>query len=271
MKIRSGDVAAETLRRALMRALCSAGDVLRGFSRRPIAVTLKGPVNPVTAADRAAEKKIVKILRGRFPEHGFLTEESPPRRTASPYRWVVDPLDGTVNYAHGVPHACVSIAVEKNGRVLMGGILDPFRRELFFAARGRGSRLNGRPIRVSRKKRLIESLLVTGFPYDRYKKSRYYLRFYNEFMKRTQGLRRFGAAALDMAYVAAGRFDGYWEFNLKPWDSAAGWVLVEEAGGRVSDFRGTGYSLADTRQTLCSNGFLHDAMRKILRTGASGL
>ncbi len=255
------------LTRALVRALRLAGTVLqRHFGRAR--VSLKGPVNPVTTADHAADRLIQRTLKKYFPAHGFLTEESKPRRTSSPYRWIIDPLDGTVNYAHGVPHACVSIGLEKEGRVLVGGVFDPFKDELFLAVRGRGAALNGRPIRVSRKKRLIESLLVTGFPYDRQKRARFYLSFYERFMRRTQGLRRFGAAALDMAYVACGRFDGYWEFKINPWDAAAGWLLVEEAGGKVTDFRGRPYSLADTSQTLCSNGHLHRAMAAVLRSGA---
>jgi myo-inositol-1(or 4)-monophosphatase len=176
----------------------------------------------------------------------------------------VDPLDGTINYAHGVPHACVSIGLEENGRVIMGAVLDPFKRELFFAASGRGAFVNGRRIRVSSKNKLIDSLLVTGFPYDRHKRATFYLKFYDAFMRRTQGIRRMGAAALDMAYVACGRFEGYWEFKLKPWDAAAGWVLVREAGGRVTDFRGRPYSLEDTGQTLCTNGRVHDDMARIL-------
>jgi myo-inositol-1(or 4)-monophosphatase len=251
--------------RVLTSALREAGAIVRRASNRPIPVSYKGPVNIVTPTDKAAERAILRRLRRAFPDHGYLMEESGARPSPSPYRWVIDPVDGTVNFAHGVPHACVSIGLEKEGRMLVGGVYDPFKNELFLAVRGRGATLNNRSIRVSRTGRLINSLLVTGFPYDRYKRARFYLSFVQKFMERTQGLRRLGAAALDMAYVACGRFDGYWEFNLQPWDAAAGWLLVEEAGGRVSNFRGKPYSLADTRQTLCSNGPLHGKMLRILK------
>lgn len=254
---------------ALRRALAAAGAVIRrGFGRRFV-VSHKGVVDIVTSVDRAAERAIVRVLRGAFPDHGFLMEESGERVAPSRYRWVVDPLDGTVNFAHGLPLSCVSIGLEKDGRPVLGGVLDPYRRELFTAGRGRGAHLNGRRIRVSSTPRLLDALLVTGFPYDRYKKARFYLSFVEKFMKRTQGLRRLGAAALDMAQVACGRFDGYWEFNLKPWDAAAGLLLVEEAGGRVTDFRGRPYRLTDTRQTLASNGRLHGAMLRLLKTSKS--
>lgn len=260
---------AARLETALRRALAAAGSVIRrGFGRR-FTVSHKGLVDIVTSGDGAAERAILRVLRGAFPDHGFLMEESGERIAASRYRWVIDPLDGTVNFAHGLPLSCVSIGLEKDGRVVLGGVLDPYRRELFTAARGRGAHLNGRRLRVSTTGRLLDALLVTGFPYDRYKKARFYLSFVEKFMKRTQGLRRLGAAALDMAQVACGRFDGYWEFNLKPWDAAAGLLLVEEAGGRVTDFRGRPYRLSDTRQTLASNGHLHPAMLRLLRTSKS--
>lgn len=255
----------EVFRRTMLQAARGAGRVLKRYFGRPMKIAMKGPVDPVTEADKASERYIVRLLRRRFPDHSIVTEESPPRDGASPYRWVIDPLDGTINFSHGLPHACVSIALVKDGRPVMGAVMDPFRNELFWAARGRGAWLNGRRIRVTRERRMMKSLLVTGFPYDRYKRWRYYMRFYGEVLRRCQGLRRMGAAALDMAYVACGRFGAYWEFNLKPWDSAAGWVLVEEAGGRVSDFRGRRYRLDDTRQTLCSNGRLHQALVGILR------
>jgi myo-inositol-1(or 4)-monophosphatase len=239
--------------------------LIRRFARRPGRISYKGPVDLVTAADKAADRTIVRLLKSRFPDHGFLTEESQPRVSRSRYRWIVDPLDGTTNFAHGLPHACVSIGLEKDGRMLAGGVLDPFRRELFLAVRGRGAHLNGRRIRVSGTARLIDSLLVTGFPYDRQKRARFYLSSYERFMTKTQGIRRMGAAALDLAYVACGRFDGYWEYKLHPWDVAAGWLLVEEAGGRVTNYQGRRYRLGETGQTLASNGRIHRAMVDTLR------
>ncbi|MBK8871987.1 MAG: inositol monophosphatase [Elusimicrobia bacterium] len=252
------------LLRALRRALAEAGAIHRRGARRTLNIDHKGLVDIVTDVDRAAEKKILGVLRGSFPDHGFLMEESGLHLSSSRYRWVVDPLDGTVNFAHRMPISCVSIGLEKDGRVLMGGVYDPFRNEEFLAVRGKGAALNGKKIRVSKTNTLINALLVTGFPYDRTEKAAFYLSFVEKFMKQTQGLRRLGAAALDMAYVAAGRFDGYWEFNLKPWDAAAGRLLVEEAGGRVTNFLGRPYSLADTSQTLASNGQVHGAMLRLL-------
>lgn len=258
------DPTSASLLRALRRALAEAGAIHRRGAHRAISISHKGVVDIVTTVDHAAEKKILRILRGAFPDHGFLMEESGLHAAPSRYRWVVDPLDGTVNFAHRVPISCVSIGLEKDGRVMMGGVFDPFRDDLFIAVRGEGATLNGKKIVVSKTTKLINALLVTGFPYDRTKKAAFYLSFVEKFMKKTQGLRRLGAAALDLAYVAAGRFEGYWEFNLKPWDCAAGKLLVEEAGGRVTDFRGRPYSLTDTSQTLASNGHVHSAMIRLL-------
>lgn len=250
--------------RALTQALRAAGRIMLHYHRRPVAVSYKGPINLVTAADKAADRATVKILRRMFPDHGFLTEESRPTLTGSPYRWIIDPLDGTTNFAHGLPHACVSIGLEKNGRILAGGVLDPFRDELFLSIRGRGAHMNGRRLRVSRAPKLIQSLLVTGFPYDRTKRAHYYLMSYEAFMRVTQGIRRMGAAALDLAYVAAGRFDGYWEFKLNPWDVAAGWLLVEEAGGRLTDYQGRPFRIDGPGQVLASNGRIHTSMVRTL-------
>lgn len=258
-------ISLEKLDRVLRRALAAGGRVIRRGAGRRFTVAHKGVVNIVTSVDKAAERAIRAAIVASFPDHGFLMEESGARPSPSPYRWVVDPLDGTVNFAHGMPLSCVSVGLERHGRVILGGVLDPYRNELFTAARGRGAHLNGRRIRVSTTDRLIDALLVTGFPYDRVQRASFYLSFVEKFMKRTQGLRRLGAAALDLAYVAAGRFDGYWEFNLQPWDAAAGHLLVQEAGGRVTNFRGAPYALTDTSQTLASNGRLHDAMRRLLK------
>lgn len=256
--------AREKLVGALRRALREAGAVHRRFARRGFTVSHKGRVDIVTPADHAAERRILKVLGGAFPDHGFLTEESGARTSRSPYRWIVDPLDGTVNFAHGMPISCVSIGLEKDGRMLLGGVYDPFREETFLAVRGRGAFLNGRRVRVSRARKLIDALVVTGFPYKRFRRAGFYLRFVERLMRRTQGLRRLGAAALDLAYVACGRFDAYWEFHIKPWDASAGWLLIEEAGGRVTDFRGRPYGLSDTSETLASNGLLHGRMLSAL-------
>ncbi len=251
--------------KTLENALRAAGKIIMHFHVRSPKVTLKGPVDLVTEADKAADKKIVQIIRRQFPGHGFLTEESKPELSRSRFRWIIDPVDGTTNFAHKLPHACVSIGLEEDGRMRAGGVFDPFRKELFLAVRGKGARLNGRPIRVSRTKRLIDGLLATGFPYDRYKLAKFYLESNVRFMKKTQGIRRQGSAALDLAYVACGRYDGYWEFRLNPWDVSAGWLLVEEAGGRVTDYRGRPLVLNGVVQAVASNGLIHRAMTDTLK------
>jgi myo-inositol-1(or 4)-monophosphatase len=178
----------------------------------------------------------------------------------------VDPLDGTVNYAHRVPICSVSIAVERGGRVLVGGVFDAFRDEMFLAAHGRGATLNGRKIRVSKTVELHKALLATGFPYDRQKRAALYAERVRRALTKGRDVRRLGSAALDLSYVACGRFDAYWEFNLRPWDVAAGWLLVEEAGGRVTRLDGSPYAINDTSQTLASNGLLHRSASRLLGT-----
>ncbi|TPW20464.1 MAG: myo-inositol-1(or 4)-monophosphatase, partial [Elusimicrobia bacterium] len=255
------------LRDVLVRALKAAGrEMRRGFLTAK--VSFKSRANPVTEADLAAEQAILDVVLRRFPGHDFLTEERAPRASGSDYVWVVDPIDGTVNYAHGFPHSCASVAVVRRGVTLAGGIYDPFRDELFLAERGRGATLNGRPLKVGEAARLGDALLLTGFAYDRHLKAAKYAGYVRKFLERAQDLRRSGSAALDLAWVAAGRVDGYWEFTLNPWDVAAGKLLVEEAGGRVTDFSGRPWS-QDPRtwgaQTLASNGKIHRGMLSVLR------
>jgi len=254
------------LRKTLKRALREAGDIVRRRFRK-VRIEYKGKANLITAADRAAEKRILALVLGRFPDHGFLAEESAPERGRSEYTWVIDPIDGTTNYAHGFPVCCVSIGLLHRNAPLMGGVYDPFRDELFFAERGRGTTLNGKRIRVSKARKLSEALLITGFAYDRHKLARYYLGFYRLFMERSHDVRRSGSAALDMAWLAAGRVDGYWEFHLSPWDVAAGCLLVEEAGGTVSDFSGRPWNRPEEygHETLATNGKLHASMLRIIR------
>jgi myo-inositol-1(or 4)-monophosphatase len=257
-------VSHDQLLRTLKRALAGAGGIAKRCIRRAT-VSKKGPIDLVTDADKAADKRIRSIISKAFPDHGLLTEESTPKNIRSPYKWIVDPIDGTTNFAHGIPHASVSIGLEHNGKLLMGGVLDPFRPELYLAVKGKGATLNGQKIRVSKTKDLINSLLVTGFPYIRSKGAMFYLRYYEKFMVRSRGVRRFGSAALDLAYVAAGRFDGYWEFHLHPWDVSAGILLVLEAGGQVTDFRGGIYKMESNAQTLATNGALHPLMLRLLK------
>ncbi len=252
-------------RRTLEQALDGAGRVLgRDFGH--VKKRYKGPSDIVTRADLESQRLILSLLRRRFPDHDFLAEEKASRQTGAEFCWVVDPLDGTTNYAHGYPVACVSIGLVRRGRPVLAGIEDPFRKERFLAQEGRGATMNGRPLRVSRSRRLSESLLVTGFPYDRARRAAYYVEFYRSFIERCHDVRRSGSAALDLAWVAAGRVDGFWELSLKPWDVAAGSLLVREAGGVVSDFSGRPWNglLDFGRQTLATNGRIHRQMRGVL-------
>jgi myo-inositol-1(or 4)-monophosphatase len=237
------------------------GKLLREFLARGVETEYKGDVDLVTIADRTVEKLIRTRLGEVFPDHGIYGEEGTRERLEGEFRWYVDPLDGTTNFAHGFPQFCVSMGLEQrpahlktdeDGALVAAIIYDPTRDELFTAERGKGSRLNGRRIHVSAVPDLAESLIATGFP-SRKRHDSPNVHFYQEFTLRSHGVRRAGSAALDMAYVAAGRLDAFWEFNLNPWDTAAGILLVEEAGGSVTDFSGNPYRL-DSREILASNG-----------------
>src|SRR5207342_3147523 len=236
-----------------------AGSLLMSYFGK-VAVEYKGDADLVTQADRASEKLIVERIRKQWPEHDLIGEEGSRRETGSDYRWYVDPLDGTTNFAHGYPVFCVSLAVEYKGERVAGVLYDPTRDELFAAEKGSGARLNALPIAVSKTDRLAESLVATGFPsHKRHKNPNIY--FYHQITLRTHGVRRAGSAALDLCCVASGRFDGFWEFNLNPWDTAAGVLIVEEAGGKVTDFSGGPFQL-NSRETVASNGLLHPALLK---------
>jgi len=244
-----------------------AGAELRRFLAEGVATEYKGDVDLVTVADRTAEKLIRGRLAEAFPEHGIYGEEGTRERLEGEFRWYVDPLDGTTNFAHGIPHFCVSLGLEQrptgmtageDGTLVAAVIYNPMLDELFEAERGRGARLNGRPIHVSPVPDLAEALVATGFP-SRKRHESPNVHFYQEFTLRSHGVRRAGSAALDLAYIATGRMDAFWEFNLNPWDTAAGILLVEEAGGRVTDFAGRPYRL-ESRETLASNGRIHDEL-----------
>ncbi len=236
-----------------------AGALLMDHFSRRVVIEYKGDVDLVTAADRASEKLIVERLRSRWPEHDLVGEEGARNDTGADYRWYVDPLDGTTNFAHGYPVFCVSIALVRKDEQLEVGILyDPTRDEMFAAERGQGATLNGKSIHVSRTESLAESLLGTGFPsHKRHQNPN--IHFYQQLTLRSHGVRRAGSAALDMANVASGRYDGFWEFNLNPWDTAAGALLVQEAGGIVNRFDGSAFRL-DSREVLASNGLIHQQL-----------
>jgi myo-inositol-1(or 4)-monophosphatase len=244
-----------------------AGARLREYFAQGVETEYKGDVDLVTVADRTVEKLIRAELGEVFPEHGIFGEEGTRERLEGEFRWYVDPLDGTTNFAHGFPQFCVSMGLEQrpatlkadeDGTLVAGVIYDPLRDEMFTAERGKGGWLNGKPLRVSRNRELAESLVATGFP-SRKRHSSPNIHFYQEFTMRSHGVRRAGSAALDLAYVAAGRMDAFWEFNLNPWDTAAGFLLIEEAGGRITDFAG-GHYRVDSCEVLASNGLIHEEM-----------
>lgn len=234
-----------------------AGALLLTYFDRHIKIEYKGDVDLVTAADRASEKLIVERLQARWPQHGIVGEEGTRSDTGADYRWFVDPLDGTTNFAHGYPVFCVSIALARKDDQLEVGILyDPTRDELFAAERRQGATLNGKPIHVSKTAHLAESILGTGFPSHK-RHANPNIHFYQEITLRSHGVRRAGSAALDLANVASGRFDGFWEFNLNPWDTAAGVLIVQEAGGTVTRFDGSPFRL-DSKEVLATNGLIHE-------------
>jgi len=238
-----------------------AGKVLREESERPPSISYKGDFDLVTQADRRSEALIVSRLQKYFPDHAVAAEEGTGKDTASEYRWHVDPLDGTTNFAHGYPCFCVSMALARKGELLLGVIYNPIYNELFSAARGDGASFNGKQIHCSNVAALKSSLLCTGFPnHNRQSLPNIYL--YRDFTLRSHGVRRDGSAALDLAYVAMGRFDSFWEFGLNPWDTAAGVLIVEEAGGKITDLQGQPYKLGGP-SILASNGLIHEEMVKV--------
>jgi myo-inositol-1(or 4)-monophosphatase len=238
-----------------------AGKILREEFARPPHIAYKGDADLVTQADKRSERAIVERLAKYFPDHGIAAEEGSGHDSASEFRWHVDPLDGTTNFAHSYPCFCVSIALAQRDSILAGVVFNPIANELFTAARGEGAMLNGRPIHVSKIETLSTSLLCTGFPAHKRMASPN-IHYYWGFTLRSHGVRRDGSAALDLASVAAGRFEAFWEFGLNRWDVAAGMLLVEEAGGKVSDFSGQPYRLGGPT-ILATNGLIHDETQRI--------
>ncbi len=244
-----------------------AGSLLAERFGRTLQVTNKSELDLVTESDLASERLIIDRIKTHYPRHSILAEESgatapADREVQSDWRWIIDPLDGTTNYAHGYPCFCVSMGLEHRGRMEIGVIYDPLRDEMFTAERGAGASLNGRRMQVSAVRNLSGALLCTGFPYDVRERSEFARHFAN-FIMNAQAVRRDGAAALDLAYVACGRFDGFWEEGLKPWDVAAGGLMVEEAGGRVSNYAGEPLDIF-VPPILASNGLVHEQMMHVL-------
>jgi myo-inositol-1(or 4)-monophosphatase len=245
-----------------------AGNILVDKLGRALRVSNKGAIDLVTEADLASEKLIIERIRSHYPRHAILAEESGASNnnsddSAAEWKWIIDPLDGTTNYAHGYPCFCVSIGVERAGKLELGVVYDPMRNEMFAAERGGGATLNDRPMRVSDVEELSHAMVCTGFPYD-VRERPDFARDFSNFTMHAQAVRRDGSAALDLAYVACGRFDGFWEDGLKPWDIAAGVLLIAEAGGSVTDFQGGALDIYSPR-VLVSNGLVHQSMMQVIR------
>jgi myo-inositol-1(or 4)-monophosphatase len=247
----------------------AAGKLIRESWRGAKQVHMKSnALDLVTSTDHASEELIVKMLHERFPDHALLAEEKTLFAGNSHYRWIIDPLDGTTNFVHGYPQFGVSIALERRGEVVLGLVYDPLRDEQFHALKQEGAFLNGERIFASRVAALSQSLLATGFPYDRRENVDFYLAFFKSFLVSCHGIRRAGSAALDLCYVASGRLDGFWEFKLRAWDTAAATLVVREAGGTVTDFRGNEFSIWG-EQTLASNGRIHAEMVRLIQTATT--
>jgi myo-inositol-1(or 4)-monophosphatase len=252
------------LKNVLLEAVTAGAGELSHFFNSTFKVSHKEGVNNlVTEADHAAEKAILEVIKEKYPGHHILTEESGEIVMDSEYKWIIDPIDGTVNFAHGIPLCCVSVGIEKDGEVIMGAVLNPNMKEFFFAEKGKGATLNDNRIRVSEQSEVIRACLVTGFPYTYINMPNGPLEIFERFIRKGVPVRRLGSAAIDLCWVAAGRFDGFYEHKLEPWDSAAGYIIVEEAGGKVTDFNGDKFSIYQHR-LLATNGKIHDEMLEVI-------
>ena len=258
------DREAERLMIFTKKLAVEAGAILKKRFNRRLDIKFKGRIDPVTEADLKSEKFITDHIIKKYPHHEILTEEGSAVGQKSPYRWIIDPLDGTVNYSHAFPVYCVSIALEYKGEIILGAVYDPQLDELFWARKGAGAYLNRKKIHISDERVLKRALLATGFAYDIGTARRNNLGLFARMAKKAEGIRRLGSAALDLCWLAAGRLDGFWELKLHPWDTAAAKIIVEEAGGKITRFNGEKYSIFD-KEILASNGKLHPALKKVLR------
>jgi myo-inositol-1(or 4)-monophosphatase len=250
--------------RLAMAAAREAGRIQMIHFGHSHSVEYKEEFNPVTEIDRLCEGAIVKMISDAFPDHDILAEESPFAGKGSSWKWIIDPIDGTTNYLHGFPCFSVSIGLEVEGEIKLGVVYVPPLDELFHTEKGKGTFLNGERVVVSRIDRLDRSLICTGFPYDVRENADFYLRYFGHFITRSFAIRRPGSAAIDLSYLAAGRFDGFWEFKLHPWDVAAASLMITEAGGKVTDFRGGPYTIY-SKEVLASNGLIHEEMVQAIR------
>lgn len=252
------------LKTTLLKATEASGKILQQYFNGPFEVSSKSTVNDlVTEVDKKSETAIINIIRETYPDHFILSEEVGEMKTDSSVKWIIDPIDGTVNYANGIPICCVSIGVEKDGEMILGAVYNPFMNEFFLAEKGQGATLNGKPIQVSTKADVSTSCLVTGFAYQWQDSANNPLQVLERVIKKGIPVRRLGSAAIDLCWVACGRFDGFYEHHLQAWDSAAGYLIVEEAGGKVTDFSGNRYSPYQ-KEILATNGHIHSALQDLV-------
>lgn len=255
------------LKNTLLKATETAGQVLKQYFNSAFIVSNKEGINNlVTEIDHKSEEVIFNIIKQEYPDHHILSEESGEIVQDSSYKWIIDPIDGTVNYANGIPICCVSIGIEKDGRMELGAVYNPFINEFFVAERGQGATLNNQPIKVSDQESLVKSCLVTGFPYTYLDMPNGPLQVFEKFIRKGIPVRRLGSAAIDLCWVAAGRFDGFYEHKLSAWDSAAGFLIVEEAGGKVTDLKGNYYNPYQPG-LIATNGKIHDALMNVVNGG----
>ncbi|RYD55195.1 MAG: inositol monophosphatase [Sphingobacteriales bacterium] len=248
------------LKDVLIEATKAAGQIMLDYFQGTFTVGNKEGINNlVTEVDMLAETKIMAIIKANFPGHSIITEESGALMQDSPYQWIIDPIDGTVNYAHGIPIACVSIGLRHQEDLILGAVFNPMMNEFYFAEKGKGATLNGKPISVSNKVDFRKACLVTGFPYKWPVSKEHPIKVFERFIMEGLPVRRLGSAAIDLCWVACGRFDGFWEYNLSPWDVAAGYLIVAEAGGRITNFDGEPCDVFH-KETLATNGHIHDDM-----------
>ena len=253
------------LQTTLSKAVQAGASELQHFFNGNFKISNKEGINNlVTEADHAAEKAIINIIQNAYPDHFILSEETGEIKTNSEYKWIIDPIDGTVNFSNGIPICCVSIAVEKAGEIILGTVYNPLMNEMFVAEKGKGATLNGKPLTVSTKDSLSSSCLATGFPYTYLDSANGPLQVFEKLIRRGIPVRRLGSAAIDLCWVAAGRFDGFYEHSLQAWDSAAGFLMVEEAGGKVTDFNGNYYSPYQPH-LLATNGKIHEELRGVIQ------
>lgn len=252
------------LKTTLLKATEASGKILQQYFNGPFEVSSKSTVNDlVTEVDKKSESAIIATIRETYPDHFILSEEVGEIKTSSSIKWIIDPIDGTVNYANGIPICCVSIGVEKNGEMILGAVYNPFMNELFLAEKGQGATLNGKPIQVSSQANVNRSCLVTGFPYQWQDLPNNPLVVFERVITQGIPVRRLGSAAIDLCWVACGRFDGFYEHHLQPWDAAAGFLIVEEAGGKVTDFSGKRYSPYQ-KEVLATNGHIHGGLQALV-------